>query len=79
MLLGTGLAEERPKSQAEIKHDKDKRNSVKRIGGGAVGGAVIGGLAGGGKGAAVGAIAGGGAGVGYDKYKKHKEKEREKR
>src|SRR3989442_6025538 len=79
LLLGAGLAEERPRSQSEIQHRKAKKKTVKRVGVGAVGGAVVGGLAGGGKGAAIGAAAGGGAGYGYDQYKKHKRKTRVRR
>jgi outer membrane lipoprotein SlyB len=78
LLLGSAVAEVRPRSQAEIQHRREKKKTVKRVGAGAVGGAVVGALAGGGKGAAIGAAAGGGTGYAYDKYKKRKHRRRHK-
>lgn len=79
MLAGTCFAEEKVKSEGEIQHKQEKKRSVERVGVGAAGGAVVGALAGGGKGAAAGALAGGGGGYGYDKYKKHQKKVKERR
>ena len=61
-------------SRHYVQHD-GKAKTVKRTGIGAGAGAAVGALAGGGKGAAIGAAAGGAAGLGYDRHKKHEERE----
>ena len=70
MCVTCGFAAEQ--TVAEAKH-KEKKDSVKRVGGGAASGAVIGALAGGKKGALIGAAAGGGTGAVYDHHKKKQE------